>query len=210
LNAKPLPSVATSCLSRWSGGSDRGRIHTRDIPELTVILDVGGVRSCATLVRTSEPKKRLLWRKCGDESPANGRISRPCLTPSLPAIQHRQQEIAICRPFRALFRTRTGDPLLTMEVWTRYWRARPCTHGHVFPANRNFQVCRACPRVPARAQSDVPVSYPRRVVSLINRQLSQVRSACPGRSGDDSWNHRVAARVEQRPRARPHRRAATR
>ena len=38
------------------------------------------------------------------------------LTPSLLAIQHRQHEIAICRVLEALFRTRTGDPLLTMEV----------------------------------------------------------------------------------------------
>src|SRR5215472_7368020 len=41
--------------------------------------------------------------------------SPPHLTPSLPAIQHRQHESLICRDFQALFRTRTGDPLLTME-----------------------------------------------------------------------------------------------
>jgi hypothetical protein len=31
-------------------------------------------------------------------------------------LQHRQRKTGICRDLRALFRTRTGDPLLTMEV----------------------------------------------------------------------------------------------
>jgi hypothetical protein len=37
---------------------------------------------------------------------------------------------------------------LTMEVLGRYWRARPDTHGHSFPANRPFALCLECPRVP--------------------------------------------------------------
>jgi hypothetical protein len=65
---------------------------------------------------------------------------------------------------------RAGDLLLTMEVLRRYWRARPGTRDHVFAANRAFGPWLACPRVPARAQADVPVSYPRRVVYLRNRQ----------------------------------------
>jgi hypothetical protein len=73
------------------------------------------------------------------------------------------------RFFRALFRTRTGDPLLTMEVSGRYWRARPGTRDHVVPANSRFAPCRSCPRVPARALADVPVSYPRAVVYFLNR-----------------------------------------
>src|SRR5262249_36057150 len=38
-----------------------------------------------------------------------------------------------------------------------------CTAEHArsrFPANRGFGLCRRCPRVPARAQPVVPVSYP--------------------------------------------------
>jgi hypothetical protein len=60
---------------------------------------------------------------------------------------------------------------LTMEVLGWYWRARPGTRGHVCPANRTFAACRPCPRMPARAQADVPVSYPRAVVYFPNRQL---------------------------------------
>ena len=51
-----------------------------------------------------------------------------------------------------------------MEVQGWYWRARLGARGHVFPASRAFETCRACPRVSARAQADVPVSYPRGVV----------------------------------------------
>jgi hypothetical protein len=81
----------------------------------------------------------------------------------------RQQHMPICRAFiQALWRTRTADPLLTMEVQGRYWRARPGTRGHVFPANRAFEMCLPCPRMPARAQPDVPVSYPRSVVCFLN------------------------------------------
>ena len=72
---------------------------------------------------------------------------------------------------QALFRTRTGDPLLTMEVPRRYWRARPGTRDHVSPANRLFAPCLACPRVPERAQPDVPVSYPWSVVCSQNRRI---------------------------------------
>jgi hypothetical protein len=33
-----------------------------------------------------------------------------------------------------------GDPLLTMEVPRRYWRARPGIRGHVSPTNSTFTV----------------------------------------------------------------------
>jgi hypothetical protein len=57
----------------------------------------------------------------------------------------------------------------------RYWQARAGTRGHVSPANRALQVCRPCPRAPARAQAGVPVSFPRAVYRLANRQPSRPR-----------------------------------
>ena len=62
-------------------------------------------------------------------------------------------------------------PPPSMEVQERYWRARPGTRGHVSPANRAVAVRLSCPPVPARAQADVPVSYPRAGYRLANRQL---------------------------------------
>jgi hypothetical protein len=49
---------------------------------------------------------------------------------------------------------------LTMEVQGRYGRTRAVIRDHICPANRGSTVCRPCPRVPAHAQADVPVSYP--------------------------------------------------
>jgi hypothetical protein len=43
--------------------------------------------------------------------------------------------------------------------------------------NRAFAACLACPRVPARARADVPVSYPRRVVCSRNRRRSRMPCA---------------------------------
>src|SRR5512133_1499334 len=57
-----------------------------------------------------------------------------------------------------------------MEVPGRYWRARSGTGGHVFPAVQCFWVRHSCPRVPARVQPGVPVSYPRCVCCLRNRR----------------------------------------
>jgi hypothetical protein len=57
---------------------------------------------------------------------------------------------------------------LTMEVKGWYWRARPGTRDHVSPANLPFAACLPCTRVPARAQADVPVSYPRLVACSQN------------------------------------------
>src|SRR5512132_2952317 len=71
-----------------------------------------------------------------------------------------------------------------MEVPRRYSRARPDTHGHVFPANRPFALCLECPRVPACAQPDVPVSYPRLVVCSQNRRSTRASEHVqPRRSG---------------------------
>jgi hypothetical protein len=56
-------------------------------------------------------------------------------TPSLPASQHRQGEMLICRSFQALFRTRTGDPLLAMLIEIlAVGCPRAITRGTVSPA----------------------------------------------------------------------------
>ncbi len=48
-----------------------------------------------------------------------------------------------------------------------------------------------CPHVPARAQADVPVSYPRCVDSFVNWQRGAERiSPCPARSGAEECKHR--------------------
>ena len=57
-----------------------------------------------------------------------------------------------------------------MEVLGRYSRARPGTCDHVSPANRALVACSPGPRIPASARSDVPVSYPRVVAELQDRQ----------------------------------------
>ena len=69
-----------------------------------------------------------------------------------------------------------------------YWRASPDTRGHVLPANRPFSACLTRPRVPARAQSDVPVSYPRGVVCSSNRKRSLL--------GRDFSNSQRASRTD--------------
>ncbi len=64
---------------------------------------------------------------------------------------------------------------------------RAGTAGHQrsrFSCNRASAVCQPCPRVPARAQPAVPVSYPRTVVYSPNeQQLIRARMPCadPGR-----------------------------
>jgi hypothetical protein len=70
-------------------------------------------------------------------------------------------------------------PLLTMEVRSWYWRTRPTTRGHVFPANHHFESCRPCTRVLARARSDVPVSYPRLVVCVEHTPKREARRLRP-------------------------------
>jgi hypothetical protein len=73
--------------------------------------------------------ERTSWAQTGEPKAANalqiGVFGPDAVTPSLPAIQHRQQEIVICRSFRAL-RPRTVDPLLTM----RSFRQLVATHGN--------------------------------------------------------------------------------
>jgi hypothetical protein len=59
-----------------------------------------------------------------------------------------------------------------MEVPGRYTRSREVTRGHDLPANPRLAHIKSLPRVPLRALPDVPVSYPRAVVSSQNRQLS--------------------------------------
>jgi hypothetical protein len=66
-----------------------------------------------------------------------------------------------------------------MEVRSWYWRTRPTTRGHVFPANHHFESCRPCTRVLARARSDVPVSYPRLVVCVEHTPKREARRLRP-------------------------------
>jgi hypothetical protein len=58
--------------------------------------------------------------------------------------------------------------LLTMEVLGRYWRTRPGTRGHVFPANRVKGDVKNASRGVARVVSDVSVLCPRAVVGFDN------------------------------------------
>jgi hypothetical protein len=60
-------------------------------------------------------------------------------------------------------RPHSGGPLSTSLPWR--FRAPLAGLGRAlavtfFPANPNFETCLQCPRVSARAQPDVPVSYP--------------------------------------------------
>jgi len=57
-----------------------------------------------------------------------------------------------------------STPSLPWGFWERYARRRAVTRERVCPANRAFTLREKYPGVPARAQEDVPVSYPRRVV----------------------------------------------
>ena len=65
---------------------------------------------------------------------------------------------------QALFRTRTGDPLLTMEVSERNRRTRPASAGTLFlqikPLSRGSGA-RACPRV-------LNLMYPSRTRELLS------------------------------------------
>ena len=64
------------------------------------------------------------------------------------------------RGFRALFRTRTGDPLLTIQVLRREARARAGLHGHESLANRGDLILRREPRVDASGRACVPFMFP--------------------------------------------------
>jgi hypothetical protein len=83
--------------------------------------------------------------------------------------QATQQNIPICRDSpQALIRTRTGDPLLTLEVLDRHARTRAITSDTLFPANRAASARNHASRGVARVLSDVSVLCPRRVVQLDN------------------------------------------
>jgi hypothetical protein len=61
-----------------------------------------------------------------------------------------------------------------MEVPRQYWRAWPGIRDRFSPANRAVEACLACPRVPSRAQADVPVSYPRVRCPFVKQRISSV------------------------------------
>jgi hypothetical protein len=69
----------------------------------------------------------------------------------------------------ALFRIRTGDPLLTMEVSRRHARPHAITRDTVSPANRAVAGSGHASRDVARVVSDVSVLCPRVVVFICHR-----------------------------------------
>jgi hypothetical protein len=90
----------------------------------------------------------------------------------------RQQNYRNCRYFfenKALFRTRTGDPLLTMEVPRRHARTRAITRDTVSPANRAVGEGGDASRDVARVVSDVSVLCPREVDGADNSQANRDR-----------------------------------
>ena len=118
--------------------------------------------------RRLPPYHSAPWREAtasvghlGHESPANGRdrasrINRAC--PRVPALassvfpwQRPRFGLAGFLIQRPASDEAAGDPLLTMEVLGRYWRARPGIRDHVSPANHVFATCLQCPRVPGLA-----------------------------------------------------------
>jgi len=76
----------------------------------------------------------------------------------------------------------------------RYWSTRPGARGHVFPANRAFEACLLCPRVPGRGLADVPVSYPRRVVCLRNGRQGAQRERLDSAKSQGQRNCRLSGR----------------
>ncbi len=81
----------------------------------------------------------------------------------------------------ALLRTRTADPLLTMEVQARDWRPRPGPCGHVSPGNLPLSPvpsARACPHVPN------PM-YPPRIDRSENKQRVCAGSSAVRRGGEN-------------------------
>jgi hypothetical protein len=84
-----------------------------------------------------------------------------------------------------------------MEVSGRYSGTRQGIGGHVFPANRAVGLCRWCPRVSARAQPAVPVSYPRwSVVNYRNKKRVQavLNFFCVAVGGQVAWRLLTAGR----------------
>ena len=61
----------------------------------------------------------------------------------------------------ALFRTRTGDPLLTIQVLRREARVRAGLRGHENRANRGDLTTTRDPRVDARGRADVRTTFAR-------------------------------------------------
>ena len=61
---------------------------------------------------------------------------------------------------QALWRTRTADPLLTMEVQGREARPTAGTRGHEVPAYRHLPEARARPHLPAVGRENVPPMFP--------------------------------------------------
>jgi integrase len=80
----------------------------------------------------------------------------------------KQEQALSRRKPEALFRTRTGDPLLTMEVPRRHARTRAVIRDIVSPGNRTDPAAKPAPRYVARVVSDVSVLCPLVVVHTGN------------------------------------------
>jgi hypothetical protein len=114
------------------------------------------------------------------------RAYRKCVRNVSACSASRQQQSAELQAFYASPLTDSNRrPLLTMEVSGRYWRARPGTRDHVFAANWRFMAYRTCPRVPARGQADVPVSYRGLFSVSQNTRRNQSRLVTLVKSGAD-------------------------
>src|SRR4051794_20177392 len=85
-----------------------------------------------------------------------------------------------------------------MEVLGRYGRPRSVIREQACPANRTLAPCRQCPRVTWRALADVPVSYPRVVGRLLNRQRAIAAASMPGcRVAERGTGHRSSRGFER-------------
>ena len=85
---------------------------------------------------------------------------------------------------RADARTRTGDPFITKERRVGDARPRKGTRGHVLAGNQAVSRPLEWTRVPARAQADAPVLYPRCLVR--QRAVAPDRSCSSNPGASDS------------------------
>jgi hypothetical protein len=135
-----------------------------------------GSRSAGRQSRLFKPKSASAC-----EHHANQRIAReyrPCHP--FGSSTTRLRNWAICSSFpEALFRTRTLDPLLTMEVSERHGRARAITRDTLSPANRTVAGSPDASRDVACVVSDVSVLCPRTVVYFGNAPFANLAGPRP-------------------------------
>ena len=83
--------------------------------------------------------------------PARGQHSPNAFRTRIPR-RHRRSRRALCR-------TRTDDPFLTMERSGRHERARTGTRGQEIPAVTHFRVARSCPHMTTVAHPELRQGY---------------------------------------------------